>query len=667
MFKLFKHEPGLTPKEAEDNKEDVVKSKQMVDGEALKNSAIQKELISNEEFAQGIKDAMEYVAHNGKIDPETLEMMTGLKLEDVLARLENQENLKIEMSVKDVFEVINMALDTSNDNTKENWFRKMVNRPSVKAIFVTLMLFLKFAPDSQAANVKTEDKSDNKMEQSFQQSSDIDSGNTYNMTPDDLDRLDGNNSDAKAMSSEFNKLERYSQLELSNYYDTDSDHISDANRAQIEAQMTKFLDNVNEHNFQELLDGQFKISGSSDERETSRAGGNEKLTADRIEAARQILTDVLNKYDFGDRLTKSQIEKLQNKNFELESPEGGVTHLSDLINPDTGENYTEAEIQALSEDDRLDLLKDCRKVAVDFLVRHDAKINTVKALGANIDIQNNHDLEQTLSDWQDYDEIFYIVDNSPSMKKNHEAVAKIILEQKNLKGTKINFGNFSDDLDDLKEVKSLNDIAQDVTKSEKGGSSEERVLKTLISTLKQIKSGRETSKKVIIATDENFQNLNWDELNEIEELAEDKNVEVAFIYANQDGARALDLATVKSAYAQAAWDRFTPMGKSAIETLEGKIYRAESQVKALQSAIDRITSRDNVSDQAKMLVYQEKLSSHENSLTQNRAILEKLETSLANGDVDTMAKSIRESGSKYPSPKINLNPEQADLGIALNK
>lgn len=667
MFKLFKHEPVVKSGEAESNKEDIIKNGQLSDGEALKNSETQKELVSSEEFTQGIKDAMEYVALNGKIDPETLEIMTGLKLEDVLTRLENQENLKIEMRVKDVFEVINMALDTRNDNAKENWFRKMVNRPSVKAVFVTLMLFLKFAPDSQAANVKTEDKSDNKMEQSFQQSNDLDSGNTYNMTPDDLDKLDGRDSDAKAMSSEFNNLERYSQLELSNYYDTDSDHISDANRAQIEAQMNKFLDNVNEHNFQALLDGTFKISGSSDERETSRAGGNEKLTADRIEAARQILTDVLNKYDFGDRLTKSQIEKLQNKTFELESPEGGVTHLSDLINPDTGENYTEAEIRALSEEDRLDLLKDCRKVTVDFLLKHETTLNTIKTLEANINIQRSNELEHILSDWQNYAEIFYLVDNSPSMKKNHEAVAKIILEQKNLKGTKINFGNFSNDLDDLKEVKSLNDIAQDVTKSEKGGSSEERVLKAAISTLKQIKSGSETSKKMIIATDEHFQNLNWDELNEIEALAEDKNVEVAFIYANQNGARALDLATVKNAYAQAAWDSFVPMSKSVMETLEGKIYRAESQVKALKSAIDRITSRDNVSDQAKMLVYQEKLSNNEKDLYHNKVILEKLETSLANGDFDTMAKTVREAGSHYPSPSVNLNPEKVGVDIALNQ
>lgn len=667
MFKLFKHEPNNTVNKNETNQEDISQGEQMKNVEQINNSTLKQELISDKEFSLGIKDAMEYVARNGKIDPETLEIMTGMKLEETLARLEKQESLNIEMNVKDVFDVIKVALDTENDNVKENWFRKMVNRPLVKAAFVTLMLFLKFAPESKADNVKTEDKASNKTEQSFQKAVDLDSDNTYTLSSNDLDKMTQKKSDAKDMFSELSNLERYSKLELSNFYDTDSDHISDENRAQIEAQMIKFLDNVNENNVQKLLDGTFEITGSSDERETSREGGNLKLTVDRIDAARQILQDVIDSYDFGDRFSEKEVKAIKNKAFESVLPEGGVTHLTDLINPDTGENYTEADIKSLSEDEKLELFKDCRKVSVDFLVENDIKINQIKPLAANIDLQKINKLEQTLSDWQNYDEIFYIVDNSPSMQKNHQAIARIILNQKDIKGTKINFGNFSDDLNKLKEVKDLNEIAQKVNDGKKIGSSEERVLKATISTLNKIKSENETSKKIIIATDENFQNLNWDELNEIQELSEEKNVEIVFIYANQESACVLDLETLKNAYEDAAWSGYEPIIKSSIESIKGKIYRAELQVKALESVIKRIANRDNVKEKAKMLVYQEKLNDNEQKLATNKIILENIKTALAEGDLDSVAKNIRESGSNYPSPKVNLNPEGAGVGISLNK
>jgi len=293
MFKLFKKgEPENNKAEAkveETEKEELVEIPEPQDI-AVEN--LPAPISPEQVFARSIKDVKEYLLVNGEINIETIEKMTGMSLEETLENLEKYEDLKMELSIKEIQGAVTEALITLEEPAQESWLRKFANKPAVKGIFVAVMLFLKFAPEVQSAEKKEMEpiNPNHKTEVSFDQSQSIDDANTYQLDSDDLKKINNKDlNDAKDLSSEVVDLERYAQLELSNYYETDSDNISGGNEQEIRSQFTKFLDNINVHNVQEILETDFEIFGSSDERPTNNWGGsNEKLTKARIAAVEKI-------------------------------------------------------------------------------------------------------------------------------------------------------------------------------------------------------------------------------------------------------------------------------------------------------------------------------------------------------------------------------------------
>ena len=101
-----------------------------------------------------------------------------------------KEPLKIELNLSQLKETIKNSFLILEEPARENWFRKIVNKPLVKASFVALMLFLKFAPEAQASFNLDKDKIKDKTETMKNNSQEYNDLNTYTVD-DDLDKTSG--------------------------------------------------------------------------------------------------------------------------------------------------------------------------------------------------------------------------------------------------------------------------------------------------------------------------------------------------------------------------------------------------------------------------------------------------------------------------------------------
>lgn len=113
--------------------------------------------LEKEVFKQSMLEVSEYIRNNdGKIDPETVEMITGKSLDEVFESLANE---KLELSLSELKDNITSTIDDMDNRPSVlEFFRKQFKKPAAKAAFVALMLFLKFSPDLQAMDKGDEDR-----------------------------------------------------------------------------------------------------------------------------------------------------------------------------------------------------------------------------------------------------------------------------------------------------------------------------------------------------------------------------------------------------------------------------------------------------------------------------------------------------------------------------
>lgn len=626
-----------------------------------------------------INDVKAYLeANNDMIDPGTMEILTGKGVEEFLADLELLNGSKeVAIKLEDLKLTITNALATlegiepeaeaEKDSVLET-IRKKTDSNLFRAAFMTAMLFLKFRPDAQAADLKTTDRVIDKTERSVDDSK-TDDGKTYVPGLDEFKSgADKSISDAKDLEVESLNLRDWSQLNLSNYYETDSDNISEANQEQIKTELSQFLNNLNADNITEVLAGEFKVFASSDPRPTSNwEGSNEKLTEARAARAIESIRVAINDHDFSNSgLNTEQIEQLKAKDFKVISPEEGVTNIVDLLNPDTGENYTEAEVEALSEAEKIELYKDCRRIDVDFLAKKIDRISSLESLPAQLEASQELKLTNVLSDWQDYSEVYYLVDKSPSMNKSYETLSDILVKQGDLGATKLKMGTFSNVLHELNDVNDLEEIVEKVKHMEKNGSSEERVLNAIVSSLEGIDNKGLEPIKLVLATDEPLQGINWAQLSEVKALATEKNVTIQIIHAHNrgDGAgRAIDLDSLIESYQAEAWEKFVPTMEIASSKLDRAIYNADLESQSLESAINRILKLNKV-DEVKLASLEDKKTNLQKTLIENKLALAQLKTALLEGNFALAAEAVAAAGSKSVGPRIIINP--TNIGVEIN-
>lgn len=483
-----------------------------------------------------IEDFKVILEDQEEISVDDIENLTGILPEEFIKSITGDENIKIK-DIKDFHEAIKKAHAEPKEKYQERRFRKLANNNFFKAGVLSLILFLKFAPHSEAAPGKLVDNRVNNTEAAKKAENKIDGGD------DKTYHLDGNGPNP----NEAPAMEKLAKLDLTNSYETDKADIPNENRAAIEAQVHNFLNEINSDNYRDLMTHVWEISGSSDERLTSSwEGGNEELTNARIAEAAKIIKGAIESYDFSHSgLSAKQVEDLKNKSFIYDSyesqngPEKGVTYLTDLKNPDTGVNYTAEEIQEIKEHNEkkyYSLLDKCRYIKVNLMAEGD-EIKPIPNRPAELKTSTEFNLlDRKIPEFQQYKSVLILEDNSGSMTASKEAMARYLVDNYS-PDIKVTTAIFSDRLDNFRPLQDMRDAAESLRETRNSGNSSERTIKCAVDALKLFTAQEKPGDGLaLIGTDEALQGVSYNDLKALDSLSKVKNVDIKFLIVHlEDG------------------------------------------------------------------------------------------------------------------------------------
>lgn len=176
-------------------------------------------------------------------------------------------------------------------------------------------------------------------------------------------------SDAREAVVNLEASTRFTQLDLTSFFETDMAAIPEAAKVQIESKFRDLLSQVTQENRNDYLLADWNVLVFSDPRKTYKwEGGNTGLSLARGKQLVDFLRAILQSYDFKD-LTPRIKQAMQDKMINIVMPntgeEEGVMYPTDLTNPKTKAKYTEAEIQKIQTENPAlykDLLSFCRGV-----------------------------------------------------------------------------------------------------------------------------------------------------------------------------------------------------------------------------------------------------------------------------------------------------------------
>jgi len=437
------------------------------------------------------------------------------------------ENIK-ETDVKSLHDNISQALNGQlSEEHRGSRLKEFLRKPASKIVFATLILFLKFAPHAQAheATVKDSPNDHNRTEAVKG------GGGDGGVNPD------GTDSKTFVIGAEhltIPNLENTAKIDLTNSYETDKDFISEADANEIKDSFKAFLGQINADNFKKVMDLDFKIYGSSDERQTSTwKGGNLELTQARIAAAEKIIKAELENHDFSNSgLTPEQIKALQNKEFKHGIPEKGVTHITDIVNPNTGEKYTDKEVEEMKKNNITkynDLLQDCRYIKINLMAKAD-EFKPVPAIPPVLEIKTNTEIPKlTIKLISGYDQTIILMDDSPSMADSKNYMANQLQTEE--KAANIKIATFSDKLNSVTPTDNFYEAGEVLKNIRTGGNAHERA--TYAAT-EALNSFDVTSEKVmdrklmLVNTDEPIQTTKA----QIEALVTNSQLKGAKVYFN---------------------------------------------------------------------------------------------------------------------------------------
>lgn len=604
MFKLFSRpKPNEASTSSLEKETDL--SKEVGFGKEVISENNQEDIKTD--FSQVLGDLKEAIKIKKElgttsISPEEVFQITGLTPQEVFSYLEG-EHFAIDISKRDVVQEIESSLvSLEAEKIQESGLRKFANNKMVRAAFVSLMLLAKMAPAAQAAPEKegVKDEKKDRMEELAYTDSEKEANNTYYASAKDFrSEMARKTIDAKPLEIDVKETSNFIQLEMANYFDTDSDYIPVEAQKKIKSDFEKFLSCITPESAQELVSSEFKLYGSSDERMTNNwEGGNEELTKARLESAERILSSFLQNYPF-ENLPADLAEQLRAKTFEkvmptsANGPEAGVTYIADLINPATGNNYTETEINILktnNPDEYKKLLDDCRKISFE--------VETIKADEVEVenrppDIEEKEDPNkppaiERLNNWQNVSLLF---DNSPSVGNSYNYMAEIVGNQ-DFGGLKVNFGTFSNQLDELKEYNSSQDVVKAINSIKFDGNSYEMTLTAVKSALEKMP---EAQKNVVFAmTDEPFQDVSWESIQELKKMSAEKNAQIYFYYADDKSkaVRQISLADLEKALEKDLINDISSRISSIEKATESKLSSLERQYQMQVDRLEKFSKKD---------------------------------------------------------------------------
>ncbi len=428
------------------------------------------------------------------------------------------------------------AASYRSNNRYINWVRSKKGR----VIFVAVILFLKFASQAQAAGPSKPVSDTKKFNTEVGIEKKLKGGDekTFNLEP---------YNPAEASPEQMANI---AKLDLSNSYETDKADISDAHAEGIKQMVSDFLSHINPVNFDDLMQHPWEIYASSDERLTNKwSGGNYELSNARVEMGEKIIKQEISEHDFSHSgLTEEQIKTLKNKNFKhiiAESKNGsekGVTYLTDLKNPTTGENYTESEIEKMKKEDSekyLKLLESCRYVKVN-LMAEEEDIKPVPSKPVVL-IPGTPPIiieKSNIPVFEKYKDIFILMDNSPSMAVAKQEMAKNMIDRYS-EGTIVSSAAYSDQVSHYSKAEDMKKGAVSLQKIPNNGGNREKPISCTIEVLKKYNSQKSPDDKrlILVNTDESLHDVSYNKLVEMKELSKTKGVDVVFLlyYHGENG------------------------------------------------------------------------------------------------------------------------------------
>lgn len=570
-----------------------------------------------------LRDAMKIQRDLGNhLSPEDVLRVTGMSPEDLHEFLSGQE-VALTANGEQIMSEIAGALDSLEEDGKseQSIFRRFANNSSVKAAFVALMLLAKFAPVAQGAehhdNLKDGEKISKEISSEVGHEPDPDK--IYRPSAKDFyDQESENNSsnDAKPLDIKLNENSRLVNLELSNYFATDRADIN--NPQAIISDFEAFLSKITPDNAQEIINADFKLFGSSDERPTSNwNGSNADLTKARLESLDKILTETLQNYNF-ENLPSDLAEQIRGKTFFHEMPisptgsEEGVIYITDLDNPETGKKYTPEEVASIKSNnpEKYKLLLDgCRQISFSVTASKMDFINKMKM--RNSELKTGHEVGPRFPEFlkiNDYDNVYLLFDNSPSVGNSYPYMAQVI-EKQNFNELKVNFATFSNHLDGIKQLDSPEEVAKNIRDMKYDGNVDERALDVACTALGKMKAKERNA--LFIMTDEDIQDVSWDKIQKARSLATEKNASVYFYYGDDKykAIRQVSLEDLEKAYEDKAMALIAPKINFIYNTASKRISVLESQQQRQEDLLSRLATRaNNPSYQKSLLASQERLS-----------------------------------------------------------
>lgn len=176
-------------------------------------------------------------------------------------------------------------------------------------------------------------------------------------------------SDAREAVVNLEASTRFTQLDLTSFFETDMAEIPEASKDKIASSFRGMLAQVTQENRNDYLLADWSVLVFSDPRKTYKwEGGNTGLSLARGKQLVIFLKAILQSYEFKGltpRIKQAMQDKMINIIMPNSGEEEGVMYPTDLINPKTKAKYSEAEIQKIQKENPSlykDLLSFCRGV-----------------------------------------------------------------------------------------------------------------------------------------------------------------------------------------------------------------------------------------------------------------------------------------------------------------
>jgi hypothetical protein len=484
MWKIFEHKNNEATKEEKNTNEAselIQEPHELVDSEPI------------DVRLNVLNDYLKQCKDNGiEITPEMAEKEIsenlGLNISELLDTEIKDDSIRdVNTDIAAQIEAM-MNQKATNQGTALSFLRDKVFKSNfAKAAFVTTILFLKFSPSHAATDI-VKDKDSQKTE--FKKPVQLDGGDdkTY-----------------KTSAEDFNGAEKKITIKAGSFFETDKAEIK--NQSELEAKFDSFFSSINSHNFEKIMDHNWIFSSSSDERKTSNWGGSNKNLSDaRFAEFKKAFEEARSNHTFSN-LSEDQVKQILDKPILNVQPEDGVTHITDLVNPKTNQNYTEKEVKALDAGTKDKLLEKCRYA--------------------------NFEVESTMFSVGPYGQFILLVDDSPSMRASKANMAEELRYVN--KDMPVKIGFFSGALSDLTQVGGTQEAADKILKMTTTGSGAEKALSSAIQYLEKIPENDASSKTMYVATDEGLQDL--DKIYKLTSLAEKNNTQVTFLMFYENGSK----------------------------------------------------------------------------------------------------------------------------------